>query len=145
MVRTGAVLPTDEKLALRARWLAAAGALLGLTAVAAGAFGDHALKTLLPPARMAIYETAVRYHALHGLALFATAWVLQTWPGRLALGAGACLAAGTVAFCGSLYAVAMTGDPHFGLVTPVGGVGLLAGWAALAIAIIRPGSSPGSR
>jgi len=132
-----------KTVASHVRWLAGAGALFGLTAVAAGAFGAHALKTLLPPARITVFETAVRYQALHALALFAAAWVLQTWPGRLALAAGACLAAGTVLFCGSLYVLAVTSDPRVGLVTPVGGMGLLVGWTLLAIAIIRP-AKPGN-
>lgn len=119
------------------RWLAVLGALFGLTGVAAGAFGAHALKSWLPPERIGAFETAVRYQAWHALALFATAWVLQTWPGRIALAAGTCFAVGTVLFCGSLYVLALLGEPRFGIVTPVGGISLVAGWTLLVVAILK--------
>jgi uncharacterized membrane protein YgdD (TMEM256/DUF423 family) len=116
------------------RWLAAAGALLALTSVAAGAFGAHALKAWLPSERIGVFETAVRYQGLHALALLACAWVHQSWPSRIALAAGMCFIVGTVLFSGSLYLVALLGEPRAGIVTPFGGVGLLAGWVLLTIA-----------
>ena len=133
-----------EELDARVRTLAAAGALFALTAVAAGAFGAHGLRAWLPAPRMGTFETAVRYQGLHALGLFACAWALQTWAGRLALAAGACFAAGIVLFCGSLYVLALTGEPRFGFVTPLGGMSLLAGWALLTAAIVRSGK-PGRR
>ena len=121
----------------RVRWLAVAGAVFALTGVAAGAFGAHAFKSWLPPQRIAAFDTAVRYQGLHALALFATAWVFQTWPGRVALAAGACFAAGTLLFCGSLYALALLDEPWVGILTPIGGIGFLGGWTLLAIAIVK--------
>ena len=78
------------------RALAAAGALFALAGVVAGAFGAHAAKASLTVDRLAVFETAVRYQVMHALALFACAWALQTWPGRLIVAAGACFAAGIV-------------------------------------------------
>ena len=40
--------------------------------------------------------------------------------------------AGTVLFCGSLYALGLTGIRALGVLTPFGGVAFLAGWASLA-------------
>jgi uncharacterized membrane protein YgdD (TMEM256/DUF423 family) len=124
---------------LRVRGLAAAGALLALAAVAAGAFGAHALKSWLATDRLGAFETAVRYQGLHALALFACAWVLQSWPSRMAFAAGLCFALGIVLFCGSLYALALVGEAWFGVITPFGGVAFLAGWTLLAVAILNPG------
>jgi uncharacterized membrane protein YgdD (TMEM256/DUF423 family) len=119
------------------RAFAAAGALFALTGVAAGAFGAHALKAWIPADRLAVFETGARYQLLHALALFACAWVLQTWPGRAARAAGACFAAGIVLFSGSLYLLALAGEPRVGIVTPFGGIGFLAGWALLAVALLK--------
>jgi uncharacterized membrane protein YgdD (TMEM256/DUF423 family) len=119
------------------RALAAAGALFALTGVAAGAFGAHALKSRLPIDRLAVFETAVRYQLLHALALLACAWVLQTWPGRAARAAGACFTAGILLFSGSLYLLALLGDPRAGILTPFGGLGFLAGWTLLVAAILK--------
>jgi uncharacterized membrane protein YgdD (TMEM256/DUF423 family) len=121
----------------RVRGLAAAGALFALTGVAAGAFGAHALKSWLPVEKISVFDTAVRYQGLHALALFASAWVLQSWPSRLALAAGVCFAAGIVLFCGSLYLVALLGEPRFGIATPFGGIAFLAGWTLLAVAALK--------
>jgi len=121
----------------RVRALAAAGALLAATGVAAGAFGAHALKSWLPADRMAAFETAVRYQLTHALALLACAWVLQSWPSRAALGAGIGFVLGVVLFSGSLYGFALTGNPWLGVVTPLGGFGFLAGWVLLIVAIVQ--------
>jgi len=129
---------TGETNRSRVRQLAAAGALFALTGVAAGAFGAHALKSWLPSERISVFDTAVRYQGLHALALFACAWVLQNWPSRIALAAGVCFASGIVLFSGSLYLVALLGEPRFGIATPFGGLAFLAGWALLAVATLKP-------
>ncbi len=113
----------------------AAGALSALLAVAAGAFGAHALRGRLSPESIAIFETAARYQMYHALGLLAVAWAIMQWPGgRSAVRAGWAFAAGTVIFCGSLYALALTGLSWLGAVTPIGGVAFMAGWVFLALA-----------
>lgn len=107
-------------------------------AVALGAFGAHALKSRLAPDMAAVWQTAVTYHAWHGLALLATGLVMLHWPERAGLSlAGWLFVAGIVLFSGSLYAMALTGVRGLGAVTPVGGVAFLSGWAALAWAVWR--------
>lgn len=107
----------------------------GALAVMLGAFGAHALESALDADARAVYDTAVRYHFLHTLALFAGAvGVAAGGPHRpLALACGAWLA-GTLVFSGSLYALALTGAGWLGAVTPIGGVALIIGWTALAVA-----------
>lgn len=113
------------------------GAVSGFIAVAAGAFGAHALKTRLTPDMLAVFETAARYQMYHALALLAVAWAWARWPGRLATASGWCFVAGTVLFSGSLYAMTLTGARGLGAVTPFGGVLFLAGWLLLALAAWR--------
>lgn len=115
----------------------ALGAVSGGLAVAAGAFGAHALKLRLTPDLLAIFETAARYQMFHALALLATAWAITRWPGLPARAAGWCFVAGTLVFSGSLYALSLTGMRALGAITPVGGVLFLAGWALLAVAAWR--------
>ena len=122
---------------MRVRWMAAAGAIFALTGVAAGAFGAHAARAWISAERLAVFETATRYQVLHALALFACAWVLQSWPGRMAWAAGVCFVIGTVLFSGSLYLLALLGEPRFGVITPFGGLGLLVGWTLLAVALVK--------
>src|SRR5580765_6136957 len=94
------------------------GALAGLTAVALGAFGAHALRTRLSPDMLAVFETGVRYHMYHALALLATALVMGRMSGWLVICAGWCFTAGIVLFSGSLYLLALTGVTFLGAITP---------------------------
>jgi uncharacterized membrane protein YgdD (TMEM256/DUF423 family) len=112
-------------------WL---GCVFGLLAVAAGAFGAHALRARLPADLLAVFETAARYQMYHALALLAVALVAARAPSSLAAAAGWLFSAGIVLFSGSLYALALTGIRVLGAVTPLGGLCFLAGWAALALA-----------
>ena len=115
----------------------ALGALSGLLAVGAGAFGAHALRERLSPDMLAVFETGARYQMYHALALLAAAWAVGRWPGGATLAAGWLFVAGTVVFCGSLYLLALTGHRWLGAITPLGGLAFLAGWAALAWAALR--------
>jgi len=119
------------------RLFAAVGAASGFIAVAAGAFGAHALKARLTPDLLAVFDTGARYQMFHALALLAVAWAATRWPGRWVHAAGWCFVAGTVLFSFSLYALALTGMRGFGAITPFGGGLFLAGWLLLALAAAR--------
>jgi uncharacterized membrane protein YgdD (TMEM256/DUF423 family) len=108
-------------------------AAAGFLAVAAGAFGAHALGKAwaAEPQRMVWWEKGVLYHLVHALALLAAAFAAGRFPGRLSAAAGFFFAAGIVLFSGSLYLLAATGARWLGMVTPLGGTAFLLGWVAL--------------
>jgi uncharacterized membrane protein YgdD (TMEM256/DUF423 family) len=114
------------------RFFACLGALSAFLAVAAGAFGAHALRARLSPDLLAVFETAARYQMYHALGLLAVAWMVTRWPGPWPVRAGWLFVAGTVLFSGSLYALALTGVRWLGAITPLGGAAFLAGWLCLA-------------
>ena len=113
------------------------GALLAGLAVAAGAFGAHALRDRVAPDMLAIFETGVRYQMYHALALLGVAWATARWPDSSAVLAGWCFVAGIVIFSGSLYVLALTGVRWLGAITPLGGLAFLAGWALLVWTVSR--------
>ncbi len=113
------------------------GALSGAIAVAAGAFGAHALKARLSPDALAVFETGARYQMFHALALVAAAWASVRFPGAATSAAGWLFLAGTLLFSGSLYALTLSGVRALGAITPFGGVCFSAGWLALAWAAAR--------
>ena len=119
------------------RFFAGAGAVAAMIAVIVGAFGAHGLRDRLTPADLEIFETGVRYHMYHALGLFAVAWVASRWPSGTTTAAGWLFIGGIVVFSGSLYTLALTGQRWLGAVTPVGGLALVAGWTALAWAVLR--------
>jgi uncharacterized membrane protein YgdD (TMEM256/DUF423 family) len=107
-------------------WLQA-GAVGMFLAVALGAFAAHGLKARLSPEMLTIFETGVRYHVYHALALVALG--AARGPEK----AGWCFIAGIVVFSGSLYVLALTGEKRLGMITPIGGVLFLAGWVLFAL------------
>ncbi len=117
-------------------FLTAAG-VFAFLAVAAGAFGAHALKERIPPERLQTFETGVRYTLYHAFGLFAVVWLRTAGPDQLSeTVAGLAFIAGVVLFGGSLVALSLTGERRWGAVTPIGGVCFLIGWAALVVAAV---------
>jgi uncharacterized membrane protein YgdD (TMEM256/DUF423 family) len=112
------------------------GAASAFIAVAAGAFGAHALRARLSPELLAVFETAARYEMYHALALIATAWATARWPGALTHWAGWLFVLGTLLFSGSLYALALSGVRWLGAITPIGGLAFLAGWMCLVLTAV---------
>jgi uncharacterized membrane protein YgdD (TMEM256/DUF423 family) len=115
-----------------------AGAVVMFLAVAAGAFGAHGLKDVLSEPMKAVFETAVRYQMIHGLALFVVAWLSSRNPAPSVSAAGWCFLSGILIFSGSLYILSLTGIKSWGAVTPVGGLAFLAGWVCLVLARVAP-------
>jgi uncharacterized membrane protein YgdD (TMEM256/DUF423 family) len=120
------------------RPLVLTGAVLGFIAVALGAFAAHALEPKLSPEALDWWQTAVKYHLAHAAATVAMgALAAKSFPG--ARSAGWLFAMGVLLFSGSLYVMALTGARWLGMVTPAGGVLMLAGWAALGWGAIAGG------
>src|ERR1043165_7680760 len=94
-------------------------AAFGFLAVALGAFGAHWLRPRLGVGGLEIWKTAVLYHLVHAVALFAVALAGP----RIRKGRVVCVlwSIGIVLFAGSLYALALTGVHLFGAITPFGG------------------------
>jgi len=121
---------------MAARWFAI-GAWLGSLGVGLGAFGAHGLKTRVSAEMVAIWDTAAKYHLIHALALLATGWACERWPGPFTTAAGWLFLAGIAVFSGSLYTLAVTGIRGLGAITPIGGLCFIAGWACLALGVMR--------
>lgn len=113
-------------------WILGCG--FGFLAVAAGAFGAHALRAKLTPELLAVWETGARYQMYHALGLLAVAMVTSRAASGMGAAAGWLFTAGVVLFSGSLYLLAFTGTRWLGAITPLGGVCFLAGWVALLLA-----------
>jgi uncharacterized membrane protein YgdD (TMEM256/DUF423 family) len=129
------------------KWMVIAGALLAAAGVGLGAFGAHGLEKHLVSSgytenvsqRMAWFDTGVRYHVYHALAIVLVAALAGRSPSTGFQIAAVLLIVGIAFFSGSLYA--MTFGPaawkKLGAVTPLGGLAFLAAWVTLAIAAWR--------
>ena len=119
-----------------AGWFATGAAMCGL-GVLLGAFGAHGLRERLTPDMLAVFETGVRYHLFHGLAVMAVAWAVARWPSGLIASAGWLFVAGIIIFSGSLYLLSITGVRWLGAITPIGGLCFIVGWLVLALGAMR--------
>jgi len=116
---------------MRAPTCIRAGALLAALAVALGAFAAHGMKAHHDAAALQTFETGVRYHLLHALALVLCGALAER--GRRTGAAAVAFTVGIVLFSGSLYALVWLDTKWLGAVTPVGGGAFLAGWLLLAL------------
>ena len=121
------------------RSLLMAGALLGASGVALGAFGAHALKSRVDESLLAVWQTAVLYHLVHAVAIIASALAAAHWPGAAMRAAGWAMTAGILLFSGSLYLLVISGVRMLGAITPLGGLAFIAGWLLLAFAAWKGG------
>jgi uncharacterized membrane protein YgdD (TMEM256/DUF423 family) len=133
------------------RWIVLGAILAGLS-VAAGAFAAHFLDRVfaekyaggerriagerISQARKFLddFKTGAEYQMTHSLALIAVGILSERRKSRAITFAGWAFTAGILLFSGSLYALTLTGWTKLGMVTPLGGVSFLIGWAALAVA-----------
>lgn len=122
------------------RFVLVTASLLGALAVVLGAFGAHALRNVLDDKSLAIWQTAVDYQFRHVLALLAVGLLARAPATRATSVAAIAFVIGIVLFSGSLYALAFGAPRAIGVITPLGGVALIAGWLALAWAVLRRGA-----
>src|SRR4051812_16321543 len=102
------------------------GAVNAFVSVLAGAFAAHALRRAMSPDLLDIFQTGAKYQMYHALALLVLGLFLQSRTSAWADGAGYAFMAGIVLFCGSLYALALSGVRPLGAITPFGGLAFLA-------------------
>lgn len=117
--------------------------ILGLSfaalSVILGAFGAHALKSMVQEDKLQIFETGVRYQFMHAMALITLAiYSFQqqlSIPEQKRIGwAAHFFIVGTLFFSGSLYLLTLlsaTNHPlirFIGPITPLGGLCFILGW-----------------
>ena len=113
--------------------------IFGAIAVGIGAFGAHGLKEILAETgRLETFETAVKYHFYHSLALLMVGILFLFKPDwkQLKL-AGTLMILGILIFSGSLYILCLTGITWLGAITPLGGVAFILGWVFLFLAVSK--------
>ncbi|HEX2533987.1 MAG TPA: DUF423 domain-containing protein [Chitinophagaceae bacterium] len=119
------------------------GSLLAALGVVLGAFGAHKLKELVSPESVATYQTGVQYQMYHAFALLVVGILAGRTPSSFLNYAGIFFLAGVVLFSGSLYLIvslkAMNKAvvPGIGILTPIGGLLFIVGWALLLLAVLR--------
>jgi uncharacterized membrane protein YgdD (TMEM256/DUF423 family) len=116
-------------------------AMLGALTVIMGAFGAHKLKELISPEILSSYQTGITYQFYHTLALLAVGILYKRYQNQWMEWAGRLFLLGMILFCGSLYlltalqATKEIGLEGFGILTPIGGLLLVAGWISFFLGV----------
>jgi len=117
--------------------------VFGLLAVILGAFGAHSLEGLISEKYIGTWKTAVNYQMWHALAIILGVYLYERAKCKLHLKANLLLIIGILLFSGSLYFISIKeligieSVGIFGLLTPIGGLFFIAGWATHIIGIIK--------
>jgi uncharacterized membrane protein YgdD (TMEM256/DUF423 family) len=118
-------------------------AISGALAVGLGALGAHALKEQIAPHRLQYFEKAVQYQFVHTLALLAVASLMSKFGAtRWLKWAAWAFIFGILGFSGSLYGLAIAEIAPMpvkilGPITPLGGLGFIAGWIFMFLATLK--------
>ncbi len=115
------------------------GIVFAFVSVVLGAFGAHALKSILSPEKLQSFETGVRYQIIHALALIALFLYSQDFKAHFAtqkslLWTARFFILGTILFSGSIYGLAILSVTYpnwtflLGPITPLGGLSFMLGW-----------------
>lgn len=112
--------------------------LAGVTVIL-GAFGAHALKEVISPEMLQVFETGIKYQFIHSIAIILIAAMLRYIDERIARIAFTLFIVGITFFCGSIYLLStrqiLLGNAiqWIGFITPLGGLSLIGGWFVLAV------------
>ena len=115
------------------------GLIFILFSILLGAFGAHALKSLITTDRLVTFETGVRYQFMHGVGLIMLAQYANNHSTVASIKKGIAWASnffilGVFCFSGSLYLLALQAIlkfewvPILGPITPIGGLFFMLGW-----------------
>jgi len=117
------------------------GAILGILGIVLGAFAAHGLEKLVDAKAIKSFETGVRYQMYHALLLLilgSTSYVSF----KLKKVIFYMVVIGVIFFSGSIYGLSTNELTSFdfksiAMITPIGGLFLIAAWIVMLIGIIR--------
>ena len=129
------------------RTISITAAILGIIAIALGAFGAHGLKALISIDAQQTFETGVRYQMYHAIVLLfvgGTTWINQKSKKAVYF----LILSGVIFFSGSIYGLATMevsaiNFKKIGFITPIGGLLLIVGWVVMLISFLRSKSDNG--
>ena len=120
----------------QSRWLLSLAGISLLCATMAGALGSHVLA--LDERSLRSFDSAVDFQFFHGLGLIGITLVgVRGAGGRTVWIAAWLLVAGTVLFCGSIYARSLGAPGGIVAAAPYGGVAFMLAWVLFAIGVWR--------
>ena len=121
------------------KYLIVIAAFMLFLTVAMGAFGAHALASIVSEKMIETWEKAVDYLAIHGLALLALAVLMPILANsdKFLKIPAVLMIIGTILFSGSLFMWVLTEIKWLVFITPLGGTILLIAWGWLLMGALK--------
>lgn len=115
--------------------------IFGIIAILLGAFGAHALKSILLPEQLNTFETGVKYQMYHALFLLLLG-INQSISEKIKKQIFLLIVIGTIFFSFSIYLLATMSISgikfkKIGIITPIGGLLLIVGWLLFTLQFIK--------
>ncbi len=113
--------------------------ILGVIAVILGAFGAHALKTVLTPEQLNGFQTGIRYQMVHAVVLLFLGLLIDRYKSKQFIIASKLFFFGIILFSGSIYVltlrdlIGLAFLKFVGPITPMGGLLIIMGWVFLVV------------
>jgi uncharacterized membrane protein YgdD (TMEM256/DUF423 family) len=126
-----------HKVPSRGGWILVVAALLGALGLVLSATSAHALAALIDPADLSKLTKANRYLSHYSLVLLVLGVLYRCWRWPELIWVALLFSVGVGIFSGSLYILCLTQISAWAWLTPLGGISLLLGWLALAVACWR--------
>jgi len=123
------------------RYLIRIGAILGALSVMFSAFSAHFLQPIMSSKDFYSFQTAINMEFFHSIGLMILGILGKRYPTPYINWSGIMFILGIVLFSGSIYLLTLAGSifdtkiSMVGLITPVGGLLLFAGWVMLLLGI----------
>lgn len=106
----------------------------GALSVLLGAFAAHGLKQQISSEMLQVFQTGVKYQAVHATVMLFLGMMVLTRQSDLWSLAAVFIIVGTLLFSGSLYALALGGPKWLGPITPLGGICFISAWIVIVLA-----------
>mgnify|MGYP001178537787 CR=1 FL=1 len=111
---------------------------MGGISVLLGAASSHWLQGIILSEHFDTFDTAVRFHMIHAIALILASIVKDNISNSSLLNASVWgFLFGIIFFCGSLYLISISGYGLLGIVAPIGGVSFVVAWGLFAVGVIK--------
>ncbi len=112
------------------------GCFYGLTAVILGAMGAHALQDKLTPKLLNSFSVGARYQLMHAVLLVGLGLWARSFSSTMIHAAIGLIIVGVLLFSGSIYVLVLL-RWKVGIVTPIGGLCMIIGWAMMFVAALQ--------
>jgi len=113
------------------------GSILGLAGILLSSFGAHLFKNKIEDGFFNYYQQGTDYLMYYTIVIILVQFIINSYNYSSINYVGWLFVSGVLIFSSSLIMIAFTSNKSFGMITPIGGTLLTAGWIVLSYIFIK--------